>query len=180
MRETRARDKAMRIHLDASITRAGREDDPILANLLQLYLHDMNEWFGFEVGSDGLYDYDRAVHWERGDSVYFARQAEDLAGFAIVGSARPWLEQSAGRDLNEFFVLRRHRHAGLAEHFAAAIFDAEPGEWLVRCYRGNRPALPFWRRSLAIYTGGRCIEQLRTIGAREWSYFTFASAPGSR
>jgi predicted acetyltransferase len=168
------------MHGSLSVTRVGPEADPVLAHLLQLYLHDMNEWFGFEVGSDGRYDYDRAVHWARGDSVYFARQGETLAGFAIVGSARPWLEQSAGRDLNEFFVLRRHRHAGFAQRFAAALFDTEPGDWLVRCYRGNRPALPFWRRSLAAYTGGHCAEQLRAVGGREWSYFTFASAPRDR
>jgi hypothetical protein len=30
---------------------------PVLANLFELYLHDMAEWFGFDLGADGRYGY---------------------------------------------------------------------------------------------------------------------------
>src|SRR5260370_16069679 len=115
-----------------TIDRVGPESTEILANLFQHYLHDMAEWFEFDVGNDGCYGYDRWPHWQHQDPVYLARVNGALAGFAIVASAERWTNDANVRDVREFFVVRRHRHSGVGEVLARKIWDEHPGEWLVR------------------------------------------------
>ena len=40
-----------------SIRRAKGDDKSAIANLIQLYLHDMTEFMPFPVGSDGRFEY---------------------------------------------------------------------------------------------------------------------------
>jgi hypothetical protein len=55
------------------------------------------------------------------------------------------------------------------------VWDQYPGPWLVRVYRGNVPAVPFWRRVVADYTGDQFRESVQTVDGREWSYFWFGN-----
>ena len=143
-----------------AIDHVGLEAQEILANLFEHYLHDMAEWFKFEIGADGRYAYDTSPHWARRESVYLARVSGALAGFALVGSAEQWTNNPNGHDVREFFVVRRHRRFGVGEVLARHIWSAHPGEWLVRVLEANLPAVPFWRRVTDSYTEGHYTERI--------------------
>ncbi|MBI3782263.1 MAG: GNAT family N-acetyltransferase [Deltaproteobacteria bacterium] len=146
----------------ATIDRVGPESNQILVNLFEHYLHDMAEWFRFDVGADGRYAYDVSPHWRNNDSVYLARVDGALAGFVIVGSAEPWTNDPASLDIREFFVIRRHRHSGVGRDMAHHVWNRHRGRWLVRVLEANLPAVPFWRKTIAAYSKGRYAEQVVT------------------
>lgn len=158
-----------------TITRVGREANTILTNLFELYMHDMAEWFQFDTGPNGLYGYDLAHHWDRGDRFYLARVDGALAGFAIVGPTQPFIADPSAHDVNEFFVVRRYRRARVGERLAHAIWGAEPGQWLVRVFEGNKPAVPFWRDIVGRYTDQQHVEERRFHNNKWWAFFTFTN-----
>lgn len=161
-----------------SIDRVGPESNDILVNLFELYLHDMAEWFLFDVGNDGRYGYDMSPHWRNHDPVYLARVNGTLAGFALVASAEYWTHNPSGRDVREFFVMRRHRRSGIGAALAHHIWGEHRGEWLVRVLEGNLPAVPFWRKVIAGYTGGQYSEKAVNSDGRSRLFFSFDTGRG--
>ncbi|MEQ8858468.1 MAG: hypothetical protein RIC56_07470 [Pseudomonadales bacterium] len=152
---------------------------PQLANLFEHYLHDMAEWFQFDTGPDGAYRYPVHGCWQDDGVVYVPYAGNIPIGFAAVA----WLaaeDQAECRDMKEFFVVRRHRHGGVADALAGHVWDRHPGPWVVRVYRGNRPALPFWRRAVAAHSSGAFSETEQQSNDKSWSYFSFVSDPVNR
>jgi predicted acetyltransferase len=166
------------MQLDLTVERIDPSSNALITNLFQYYMHDMAEWFLFDIDDDGRYSYDMSKHWQRGDEIYVARCAGKLAGFALVASAKPFLHGGDGRDVEEFFVIRRYRHTGAGEAFAKTLWGMHPGQWLVRVYEGNIPAIPFWRKIISRYTNDRQIEERRIVNGKAWSYFHFSSGAG--
>ncbi len=161
---------------DMEVRQVDRSQDAVLRNLLNLYIHDMAEWFLIDSDEDGRYAYDTEPLWENGVDVHFVYHGRVPVGFALVGSAQPYTTKPDAKDLDEFFILRRHRRAGLGTAVATHVWDLYPGPWVVRVYQRNRPALPFWRSVVAGYTGGDFQEDVRSVRDRPWSYFFFDSA----
>jgi predicted acetyltransferase len=161
-----------------AIRQVDRASDRILRNLLECYCHDMAEWFLFDANEDGLYAYDTAALWDHGVDVHLAFVGRIPIGFALIGSAAAYVEDAGVRDLDEFFVVRRHRRCGIGRALATYCWDMYPGKWLVRVYDGNAPGLAFWRRAIAEYSDEAFTVEAREIRGRTWSYFTF-EAPGA-
>lgn len=159
--------------LDLTVQRIDAAQNALITNLFEYYMHDMAEWFLFDADDDGRYSYDMSKHWQRGDEVYIARCAGKLAGFALVSSAKPYLNGGDGFDVEEFFVIRRYRHTGAGDALAKTIWGMHAGQWLVRVYEGNLPAIPFWRKIISRYTNDRQVEERRIVNGKAWSYFHF-------
>ncbi len=158
-----------------TVERIGESSNAVIVNLFEYYLHDMAEWFLFDTGDDGRFGYDMSPHWQRGDEAYLLRCAGKLAGFALVTSAKPWLNTD-GYDVEEFLVIRRYRHTGAGDVLAKAIWAMHPAQqWLVRVYEGNVPAIPFWRKIISRYANDRQIEERRIVNGKAWSFFHFKS-----
>src|SRR5450432_2346849 len=158
------------------ISKIGPESVVLLQNLLQLYVHDMSEWFQLDVEPDGTYAYDASSIWDKYD-VYLAKLGDSIAGFALIGPAAEWLGDDKGaHDVHEFFVLRRFRRAGVGASMAKLLWSERRGEWLVRVIEANTPAVPFWRAAIAGYTRGSFQEETRIVNARPWRFFRFTSA----
>src|SRR5450631_1295289 len=87
------------------------EQEPILVNLLQLYIHDFSEFLDVEVGPDGRFGYpDLPLYWREPDRHPFLVHADGkLAGFALVKKAPAASDAEMVWDLAEFFVLRTYR-----------------------------------------------------------------------
>lgn len=150
--------------------------DAVLANLFELYLHDMAEWFGFDLKADGRYGYELTS----GKTAYLIRVDGALAGFALTHSAAPWLDEPDSMDVAEFFIVRRFRRHGLGAQVAGWLWDHHPARWLVRVYQANLPAVPFWRGTIAAYTNQAFTEERRIIDDKPWRFFAFDSQePGS-
>ena len=140
----------------------------MLRSLIELYLRDMAEWF--EVGS-----YDVSAIWASGYDVYLAKAGDALAGFAILGSAEEWLGATGAHDVHEFFVVREFRRGGVGRKMTTLLWDAGPGEWLVRVLEANAGAVLFWRSAVARHAGGSYEEAGRMVKGRAWRFFRFVS-----
>ena len=85
------------------------------------------------------------------------------AGFAVVsirrGSGPPGEATNPFR-MTEFFIARPLRRRGVGRAAVRLLFDRFAGEWLVTQSRRNAPAVAFWRRVIAQYSGGRYQERV--------------------
>jgi hypothetical protein len=65
---------------------------PILANLLELYVHDLSGVFAIDIGADGRFGYDRLpLYWSQPDThfAFFVRVGGRLAGFVLATAVLP-------------------------------------------------------------------------------------------
>lgn len=157
------------------ISKLGRESDVLLRNLFQHYIHDMSEWFEIDTRADGSYSFDTTAIWEKDCEAYLAQVDGSMAGFAVVGSAREWLGETAARDVHEFFVMRRFRRNGIGQSMTKWLWNEYPGEWLVRVLEFNEPAVQFWRSTISEHSRGIFEEQKRDIKGRPWRFFQWVS-----
>jgi len=153
--------------------RIGPDRDALLRNLYQLYIHDMSEWFGFEAGPDGRFEYDTDSLWHDDVAVTLLRISGAPAGFAVVHSAHPWLGREASRDVKDFFVLRRYRRQAVGRALARHLWNEHPTEWLVRVLAANLPAVPFWRSAVREFRGRGYEETVVAERGRDWIRLRF-------
>ena len=88
---------------------AAERDAPVLASLLELYLHDLSEIFEVDVRPGGRFGYDRLPsYWREPDRrfPFLIRVGGELAGFALVTRGSPATGDPTDLDVSEFFVLR--------------------------------------------------------------------------
>ena len=156
---------------EVSLEIANRQDEPVLANLLELYIHDLSEAFAVDIRADGRFGYNVGRYWNEPDRRYpfLIRANGRLAGFALIQRGSPATDDPADLDIAEFFVLRRHRRSGVGRLAARQLWDRMPGHWVVRVSNGNLPALPFWRAVIEDYTGGAFSEEQRPGSPHSWT-----------
>jgi predicted acetyltransferase len=124
---------------------AGRDQVAVVANLMELYLHDFSPLVGADVGAEGRYGYDLLDrYWLDADRVPFLFRVDGRwAGFALVHTGDP-------HDMAEFFVLRKYRRQGVGQEAARTLFARFPGGWLVRQITANPEATRFWRTAIPV------------------------------
>ena len=167
---------------DAEVTLhfASERERPVLANLLELYVHDMSEIFPFELGPDGRYGYRRlASYWcEPGRRFPFLiRVGAHLAGFVLATRGSPATADPNDLDVAEFFVVRRHRRGGVGRRAAFALWDRLPGRWIVRVAEANRAGMAFWPDVVAAYARGTHAETTLPGQPFAWRMYAFESRP---
>jgi len=122
------------------ISKLGPDSDVILRNLFEFYMHDMAEWFDLDTKADGSYSYDTRDVWKNGHDAYLAKLGDSIAGFALVGSAAEWLNDTTAHDVHEFFVIRRFRRRGLGQKIATLPENSNaPLGRTSRCLAGPSP-----------------------------------------
>jgi predicted acetyltransferase len=159
-----------------TIEHATRADSALLANLLELYVHDLSEVFPVELGPDGRFGYPKLpLYWSEPDHrfAFLIRAGDKTLGFALVTRGSPATADPDVLDIAEFFILRRHRRSGYGTRAAALLFDRFPGRWFVRVSEGNRGAVPFWQSAIAAYTRGNFTQTTRAGSPYAWRDFAF-------
>ena len=144
------------------VARAGADEAPIIANLMQLYIHDFSElWFDRDVEGelepDGRYsDYpDLDAYWsDPTRQPWLFRIGDRPVGFALVNDVAH-SPTPVDRAVAEFFVVRKHRRQGVGLAAAHALFGSAWGVWEAAVVRRNTGALTFWRQVAASYPGVR-------------------------
>jgi predicted acetyltransferase len=151
--------------------RADAGDQEVIGRLMQLYVHDFSElWPGEadgELQDDGRFaHYPLEPYWSEPDRIPLLLRADGrLAGFALV-NAHAHSGRPVERNMAEFFVVRKHRRAGVGTVGARLIFSRYPGLWETAVARRNAAALPFWRKAITGHPQAQDIEQTDVESAR--------------
>src|SRR6478609_11342972 len=101
---------------------ARQEESPLLANLLELYIHDLSEIFPVvQLGPEGRFGYPRlSSYWSEPEArfPFLIRKHGKVVGFALAQRGSPLSDDPEVLDVAEFFVLRNVRHAGVGARAA--------------------------------------------------------------
>lgn len=133
---------------------------PIVAHLLQLYLHDCSVFDERDVDDSGLFHSESFEHyWTQPEHHGFLIYANKrLVGFAFINRMSLMHETFDGYAVTDLFVLRRYRRLGIGRIAAGSLFNRYPGRWEVAAFAANVPAQAFWRSVIDQYTAGSYTE----------------------
>ncbi len=120
----------------------------VLANLLELYVHDFSEQVPVDLKPNGRFDLPVDERWWQADDhfPFFIRAGGKLSGFALVRRGSRVSAATDVMDIAEFFVVRGARAKGVGTRAAHALFAAFPGKWEIRVRQTNVAAGKFWRK----------------------------------
>lgn len=172
MKETAEKPSA---HLE--VIPAGKEQEPILANLLELYAHDFSEFHPLELGCDGRFGYrDLPLYWNEPCRHPFLVSVDGkLAGLILVKRGSEVSGDETVWDVAEFFVLRGYRRRGIGTKVAHEVWRQLPGLWEVRVMESNPAARDFWAHAVSTLTG-QAIQPVRVEkNGGWWTLFSFES-----
>lgn len=157
---------------------ATAEQEPVLANLLELYVHDFSQLLALNLGENGRYGYPglRSYWQEAGRFPFLIREEGALAGFALVKRGPAIGGGADVFDMAEFFVARGCRRRGVGAEAAHQVWRRLPGLWEIRVMRANAAALGFWERAIGDFAGQAVPAVPFESGNRSWMLFQFQSA----
>ena len=165
--------------MDVEIFPASPEQEPILANMLELYAHDFSAYIDLKLGADGRFGYKHlSLYWEEPNHYPFLIMANGhLAGFALVRRGSEISNDADVWDIAEFFIVRGFRRLGFGMKVAKEIWRKFPGKWEVRVIDRNQKAKNFWARAINGFLG-KAIEPIRfDKNGNDWHVFAFESKP---
>jgi predicted acetyltransferase len=167
------------IKMPIEVQSAAPHEQPILANLIELYAHDFSGIVDLPIGEDGRFGYPSLpLYWsEAGRHPFLIRTGGQLAGFALVKLGSEVTGNLAAWDMAEFFILRGHRGRGAGIAAAHQVWARFPGPWEVRVMQANTLALRFWTKAVAQFTGQSAVPDCIDHDGKQWSLFTFESTP---
>lgn len=156
---------------------ASADQQPIVANLLELYAHDFSEFVDLQLKPDGRFGYPGlSLYWsEEGRFPFLVTVDGHLAGCALVCRGSRIGADPQTWDMAEFFIVRRYRKRGVGAAVAHEIWRRFPGTWEIRVMEGNHPARAFWGAAVAAFTRSPAEARFIELQAKRWEVFSFAS-----
>jgi predicted acetyltransferase len=153
------------------------EQEPVIANLLELYAHDFSEFADLKIGADGRFGYERLpLYWKESNRFPFLVRANgDLAGFVLVQQGSQISGEGQVWDIAEFFVLRGYRRHGVGVRVAHDVWRMFTGRWEVRVTDKNLVAQAFWKHAISEFTGMPPESALTEVVGKRWHVFSFFS-----
>ncbi|HEX7239848.1 MAG TPA: GNAT family N-acetyltransferase [Longimicrobiaceae bacterium] len=163
--------------LGVHVLRAEAGEEPVLANLLELYSHDFSEFIDLQLRPDGRFGYpELSRYWrEEGRAPFLVRVDGHLAGCVLVAKGSRVTADPRVWDMSEFFIVRGYRRRGLGAAVAHEIWRRFPGSWEVRVLEGNHPARAFWQAAVGAFTGSTAAGRIAELQEKRWRVFSFAS-----
>ena len=160
------------------LVRASPEQAPILANLLELYVHDFSEFVDLHLGQDGRFGYEKLpLYWtEPGRHPFLAAVDGRWAGFVLVKLGSEVSGDDSAWDMAEFFILRGYRRRGTGSAVAQEVWRRLPGPWEVRVMERHLEALRFWERAIGRSTGATPLSTRFEKRGESWRLFSFVSS----
>jgi len=160
------------------VVRATVEDEPVLANLLELYAHDFSELIDLTLGPNGRFGYPRlALYWREEDRrfAFLLRADDQLAGFALVTRGSEISGDPDVWDMSEFFVARGLRKRGIGAAAAHEVWRRFPGRWEIRVMEKNLAARAFWAAAVAGFIHAPAVAFFAETEDQRWEVFSFRS-----
>lgn len=166
------------------LRKATLADLPLVRNLVPYYIYEMSGYTGWNANAEGRYDGcdDLPDYWHKADHHPYIIAVEGaVGGFALV---RPYSAEPGRMEVGEFFVLRKYQGSGVGASSACWLFDAHPGQWLVRVLDANMGARTFWEKVIDRYTEARLTktaEQYHCPHSGTWpmQFYRFESRPAT-
>ena len=87
--------------------------------------------------------------------LYLTRADGSPAGFSIVCRDHTHLPPEVDVELMDFYIAPKYRRQQVGWQAAKQVFDLYHGVWQVFELKKNKPALTFWHKLIAEYTGGQ-------------------------
>lgn len=146
--------------MSLEIIRASLAEMPIVANLVELYIYDLNEiapqLIMFELDSAGKFGYPKFQRfWEDADcAAYLFKFNGKYAGFCLTHGAAFYHKTEQARVIGEFGILKMYRNQGLGFEAAKYVMLDQPGYWEMRVIDDNARAVHFWGKVLKVLTNG--------------------------
>ena len=162
---------------------ATTEQQPVLANLFELYAHDFSELSDLKIGVDGRFGYEPlSLYWSESNRFPFLVRANgELAGFVLVQQGSQVSGAGEIWDVAEFFILRGYRRHGVGMKVAHDVWRMFTGRWEVRVADKNLVARAFWKHAVSEFTGVRADSTFTEVAGKRWHVFSFISdAPRKR
>ncbi len=161
--------------LTVEVVPASPEQEPVLANLLELYAHDFSELIDLELGDDGRFGYKHlSLYWtEDARHPFLATVNGKLAGFALVRRGSHVSGADDVWDMAEFFIVRGYRRLRIGMRAAQEVWKKFPGRWEVRVMERNCRAKEFWERAVAEFTGKAIQPVAFEKDGERWHVFSF-------
>jgi predicted acetyltransferase len=163
--------------LKIDVLPATKDQQPVLANLVELYAHDFSEFSDLKIGVDGRFGYEPLpLYWKDSNRFPFLVRANgELAGFVLVQQGSRVSDAAEIWDMAEFFVLRGYRRHGVGERVAHIVWREFAGRWEVRVTEKNLVARAFWQRAVSEFTGMPAEPSLTEVAGKRWHVFSFFS-----
>jgi predicted acetyltransferase len=168
---------AEKFFADVEVIPAEAEQEPTVANLLELYAHDFSEFHHLEIGASGRFGYPSLpLYWsEPGRYPFLVKVGGNLAGLVLVKRGSEVTGSLAVWDMAEFFVLRGCRRRGVGTQVAHEVWRRFPGPWEVRVMQSNVSASHFWERAISKFIGEGIYPVLAEKGGKHWKLYSFNS-----
>ena len=154
-----------------------KEQEPILANLLELYAHDFSEFIDLKLGADGRFGYKHLpLYWKESKRYPFLIMVNGhLAGFVFVRKGSAITNDTDVWDMAEFFIVRGYRRVGIGTRVANEVWEKFPGRWEVRVRERNQKAMKFWARAISEFLGEEVDSVPFDKNDEDWQVFSFES-----
>jgi predicted acetyltransferase len=127
-----------------ALTLVDRSHRAVLANLGQLYRHDLSAAYGQLPNADGTFNNRRLDHYLTGadasQQMWLITVGGALGGFALTRET-----EDGGRTISDFFVVRALRRTGVGREAARQVIAMTPGRWRIGFQTYNPGAEPFWK-----------------------------------
>lgn len=158
---------------------AAPDQQPILANMLELYAHDFSEFHEIELGVDGRFGYPHLpLYWsDPNRRPFLARVDGKLAGLVLVKKGSELSGDETVWDMAEFFVMRRYRRRGIGTRVAYEVWRQVPGLWEVRVMESNHSAHLFWEHAISGFARETILSDCVESAGQLWRVFAFESKP---
>lgn len=170
-------EQARRPPANIEVIPAAPEQEPILANLLELYIHDFSAFHDVKLGADGRFGYrDLSRYWiEPHRYPFLVRLDGNLAGLILLKRGSEVSSNEAIWDMAEFFIVRGCRRRGIGSRAAHEVWRRFPGQWEVRVLESNHSAHQFWQSAISLFA----VEAVHSFrvekGGKCWRVFSFES-----
>jgi predicted acetyltransferase len=126
-------------------------------------LADLNTGLFSVLGAGNPHEDEIFANWFSNDQSHplLIVKGRDSVGFALV--TRPRIPLAGGKVANfrmsEFFVRKPYQRVGIGRDAATLIFDRFAGDWEIVEYQRHPGSIAFWRRVVAVYSGGQYTER---------------------
>ncbi|MDD2091341.1 GNAT family N-acetyltransferase [Pseudomonas guariconensis] len=139
------------MHAPLQLLQTSADQAELIRNLYQFYAYESSDWEAEDVEVDGrfyIHEEHLVRYWQSpGWSASVILVDGFIAGFVLI--ERSELPGLAATELADLFILKRYRRQGIGKAIAQQLLCSGAGDWLLRCYSQDPPAVAFCRAVLA-------------------------------